>query len=239
MNPDRPLASHHAAEFGSALMRVLRGMSLITMAATLVAALVVAEILLLYPDLVRPVTGYLVTAALGVFSLAGAFWFRRNIRWLMTTALVTIVVCVTLNLVLLDGLLGSIFAVSGNPADTIYSEKYSEWRFWRVTKGTTREQVLQSLGEPLVECWVYPRHSGSINPQVVLEKDKVTDVEPGNDPRLMQVKASMTRADLFRVTGAPSEKVFSYTKGTDSHRTRMLRFRNDRVVEKVSYYYID
>jgi hypothetical protein len=103
----------------------------------------------------------------------------------------------------------------------------------------TRDQVLHSLGEPLTECWVYPRHSGNIDPQVVLEKDQVTDVEPGNDPRLMQVKANMTHADLLKLTGAPSEKVFNYTKGTDSHRERSLRFRNDRVVEKISYYYID
>ena len=60
MNPDRPLASHYAAQFGPALIRVLRGMSLTALAVTLVAALAVAEILLLESAVVRPALGYLV-----------------------------------------------------------------------------------------------------------------------------------------------------------------------------------
>ena len=75
---------------------------------------------------------------------------------MMTAALATVVVCVALNLILFDGLFGSLLAWFGDPAATIYSEKYSGWRFWWITKGTTRKQVLDSLGEPLSEYWLIP-----------------------------------------------------------------------------------
>jgi hypothetical protein len=203
MNPDRPLAPHYAAQFGPALIRVLRGMSLTALAATLVAALAVAEILLLEPAVVRPALGYLATAVLGGLSLWGALRFRRAFRRMMTAALATVVVCAVLNLVLFDGLFGSMFALLGDPAETIYSEGYSGWRFWRVTKGTTREQVLDSLGEPLMESWVYIKRPESADSQVILENDKVINVERENDPRLTRVTVGMTRRDLLGVAGSP------------------------------------
>ena len=225
--------------FGTALARSFRGLSIAAVAVVVLTATAGSEVLLLDSAMVRPAIGYSLTAILGVIFFWGSLRFRHAIRSLMVMALATVILCVALDQALLDGLSGSLLASLGSPGETIYAEHYSGWRFWRVTRGMSREQVIHLLGEPLVECWVYPRKSGAIVPQVVLEKDKVADVELGEDPRLIPIKAGMTRAELLKVTGPPSEVVFGYTKGRNSHQERTIRFHEGRVLRKASSYYVD
>ncbi|HEX4494861.1 MAG TPA: hypothetical protein VIE43_04250 [Thermoanaerobaculia bacterium] len=226
-------------EFTSGLIRfAFRGVFFASLIFILMPAIYVGEAILFEPRVVRPVIAYAVTIACGALSLAAALRLRGPSRWIMRLSFAVIALCLVLHLVLLDGLFGSVFAADGEPGETVYAKGYSSTRFWFVTKGMTRKEVLDSLGEPLVDVWSYV---GPTNHETIVdfEHNHVTQIEFGFNPPLDSVSLGMTAADILRRMGPPAETLFLYSRGSESYSERVIRFRHDRVAERISDYYWD
>ena len=88
-----------------------------------------------------------------VGALRTARW--RSWRWCFSVAAAaTVVVLVGVQVIALDGLVGTFFSpilVDGGE----YAPRYSGAGFWRISKGMTQEEVLDLIGPPLEE-WRLP-----------------------------------------------------------------------------------
>ena len=231
------------AEIGRSFVRVVRGMTIGLAAVLLAAATAVAVAILLDlerlldPIEVPAAAGWLAAAALAGLAFAAARRFRGWWRGLAAMVLVIVVLGGALHAVLLDGLLGSMLASLGDSTFSVQAPGYSVWRFWRVHRGMTPEQVRGLLGDPVAETWLYADPPGVRDPQFVLYGGRVTFPYPGPDPRFQTVHPGTTGRELLRLAGPPSEVFFLYGTGRRSYRRREVVFRRQRVVEKIADYY--
>jgi hypothetical protein len=225
-------------EFISGLVRLGRGTFFAALALFLLLGIYGGEAVLFEPFVVHPATAYAVTIAFGALSLAAAFWVRGPFRWISRLAFATTLLCFALHFILLDGLIGSVVGAFEGPEETQYAKRYSAIRFRLVARGMTRKQVLDSLGEPLVDIWSYVGPS-SHETNVDFEHDRVTHLDFGQNPPVGSVSLGMTSADILRRMGSPSATLFLYSQGRESYCERVIRFRRDRVVERISDFYWD
>jgi hypothetical protein len=179
-------------EFISGLIAfAFRGIFFASLVFILLPAIYVGEALLFEPPVARPAIAYVVTIGFGALSLAGALWLRGPSRWIPRLAFATTLLCFALHFILLDGLMGSVFGAFEGPEATQYAKGYSAIRFWLVTQGMTRKQVLDSLGEPLVDVWSYVGPSNH-ETNVDFEHNRVTHLDFGQNPPLGSVRLGMT-----------------------------------------------
>ena len=77
------------------------------------------------------------------------------IKFLSTLFLVCILSLLSLHFYLLDGLQGWFFSGGVFTEDTVYAEGYSDKGFRSVRTGMSQQDVLDILGIPIEEIWVY------------------------------------------------------------------------------------
>jgi hypothetical protein len=93
---------------------------------------------------------------------------RSKWRKVVTSVLLAVAVLLAWEAIAVDGPLVLVLS-RVYPSDTVFAPGYSEWGFWRVTRGDSREEVQALLGTPLrtekaaadkldprvVEMWFY------------------------------------------------------------------------------------
>lgn len=164
----------------------------------------------------------------------------------MKTAITTIglatllfAVVMLFHLMSLDGVDGWIYAhLLGD--DTRYSAQYRDSSFKRVHTGMSENDVHATLGDPLMEVWIYRQRAVSL-PTVNFVHDRVTHVEPGPISALEAVTNGMSKSDVRKKVGEPLQKslVYSESPRDGSYRVRVILLAGDRVVQKKAKLYVD
>ncbi len=229
----------YSQEAKRALSRYLKILLIWLTLTILVTTVVIVIALALEPAVTGPVLGWFLVAVLGGILLIASLACRGVTQRLMKIGFAATLVCVILQVFLLDGIFGSVLAFLDGPTETTYASSYSEWQFRFVLKGTSRSRVLHVLGQPLAEAWIYNRYPGGSDDQVVFEGGIVSYLYGVEHSPLDHVIIAMRPERVLQVAGPPKEVVYSYTRGRNSFRVRLLRFRHNKVVEKISYYYVD
>ena len=126
------------------------------------------------------------------------------------------------------------------PQDTVYAPGYSDQAFRRVRRNMTEAEVRNVLPRPLAEVWIYDE-SGPVLTSIDFVGERVETLRNGDSPKLKGVQRGMTKADVVRLLGEPGERTFVYSRRpTDaSYHVRVVLFRNGRVAERISEFYVD
>jgi hypothetical protein len=227
------------ASFGNSLARIVGKILLTIMSILLMMAVALVMALALEPAMLMPSLGLLLVLALSGIFLGGVLTFRGLARRLTALGMLAILACIGLHLFLLDGLFGTVLASLGSPHETVHSSDYSDWKFHCVTRGMRRDKVVEMLGQPLSESWIYAIRPGEITSQVTLKDARVIDINPPDESQLALVKIGVTSQEVLRRVGPPIEIVYAYTRGRNSYCVRLIHLRRGRVSGKISYYHSD
>lgn len=141
---------------------------------------------------------------------------------------------------LLDGLDGWFLSLAGE--DTVYPAGYSDSGFRRVYRDMPETALLELLGPPLGEVWIYSEKLPSrLNSLVSFAGDVVDQIRVERAPSLLRVVAGMERRDVLQVAGSPREKVFIYSqsRGDQSYRVRTVTLVHGRVTRVKHCFYAD
>ena len=155
-------------------------------------------------------------------------------RRVAVAAGLTLLVLGSLHFYLLDGIDGLLWSWAFAD-DTQYTARYSDWKFRRVGKAMSEQEVRDLIGDPFTEVWWY---EGDY--KVMFEGDSVVATY-GARARSGPVKEDMSRASVLEIAGAPLRKRWIFTRSAhgDSYRTRIVEFTGLRVTEKIHDFYID
>jgi inner membrane protein len=126
--------------------------------------------------------------------------------------------------------------------DTAYASGFSERAFREVEPGQSEEAVRRLVGEPVQESWLYLPEgvaAGETAVRAILPSCFVIRFANGvvvsaDDEAMCTrrgIRTGMSRADVARLAGEPSESCWRYTwsPGRQHHRVRMACFRGARV----------
>ena len=139
----------------------------------------------------------------------------------------------------LEGLQGWIFArMYGD--DTVYSNGFSDAAFRKITRGMAETDVRSSLPTPLGEVWLY--EDGHVPPaSVSFTREHVDHVDAGEHPMLRGIRVGATKQEVVGQVGLPIEKTFVYSRSRNdrSYHVRVIDFKNGKVNERISEFYVD
>lgn len=141
---------------------------------------------------------------------------------------------------LLDGLDGWFLSLAGE--DTVYATGYSDSGFRRVHRGMSEVELLELLGQPLGEVWIYSeRLPGRLNSLVSFEGDVADQVRVEREASLTKVVVGMKKRDVLQVAGSPRERVFVYSRsrGDQSYRVRTVTLVRGSVMQAKHCFYAD
>lgn len=144
------------------------------------------------------------------------------------------------HLYLLDGLEGALLSLAFDE-DTVYAESYSDSAFRRITSGISESQLIELLGPPLGEVWIYgpPGQSDMVG----FSGDHVDHVHEfaGGENNFGKLMEGMSKVEVDKVVGQPLEKSFVYSKSQHdrSYRVRVVILSNGLVERESSYFYVD
>ena len=116
----------------------------------------------------------------------------------------------------------------------------TEEAFRRVRRNMTEAEVRKVLPAPLAEVWIYDNRGPTLT-SVDFAGERVDAVRAGGSPKLKDAQSGMTKAEVLQLLGEPREKTFVYSRRpTDvSYHVRVVLFRNGRVAERISEFYVD
>ncbi len=228
-------------EVGDAFVKIIYRFLFVASAAFVVFVVTAGAVIAFYLEAIVAWMGWsLVIAAYMGFGL-GVRRLRGVLRRLIIAGMVTLLICACLQIWLLDGLPGSLFASFGY-GETVYSEGYSDSKFRLVYPGMSELLLLKLLKSPLREVWIY---GNSEQETIAFSREKVEEVTCGWDKDCKAVQehfpVGTKKESVLRSLGEPSLKSFFYSRWrySDSHRVRVIRLSRGVVVEKEAYYYSD
>ena len=122
--------------------------------------------------------------------------------------------------------------------ETIYAKGYSESAFKKIKIGIKKEQVINLIGKPLAETWLYSNDYLSV---VSFEDDKVVHIDIGENMNLKKIKIGMIKKEVLQNIGKPLFERWGYSKRIKdvSYRVRFITFAQGLVVEVYHDVYID
>ncbi|MCP3998249.1 MAG: hypothetical protein GY722_24780 [bacterium] len=138
---------------------------------------------------------------------------------------------------LLDGLTGTLFALSGE--DTVYAPGYSTSGFRAVRPGATEAEVIDLIGLPLSEVWIYETASGD-SERVIFESSRVVAFIPDEAEISDALTVGLSYREVVELVGATSKNwIYSKARNNGSYRVRLLKLEAGRIVEKNHEFYLD
>jgi hypothetical protein len=142
---------------------------------------------------------------------------------------------------LLDGADGAVLSLWNGDA-TMYAAAYSDAAFRQVYRGMAKEKVLELLGHPLRETWLY-EVNGTDDIIVVTDHRRNTILRI-DGPGASRVPALTRGVTLDRVRSAIGEPTriawaYSHAANDSSYRVRSVVIRNNHVERSIHAYYLD
>ena len=161
-------------------------------------------------------------------------------RRVLVCALVGVLLIVVVHLYLLDGLPGLVLRFIDSSEDTVFSASYSEGTFRWLRKGTTEEEILDSLGPPLAKVWDYDVE-GDTRVSFRLEGRRVSEVFFDRTHKEQTVNIGDTSEDVIARLGHPNREawIFSVSPSDSSYRRRSLILENGILIKKRHSFYVD
>jgi hypothetical protein len=163
----------------------------------------------------------------------------RAMKYTLLTLVAVVAVLGAAHAYSLEGLHGRVFA-RVMEEDTIYAPGFNDVAFRRVHRGMSEADVIREVAPPLGEVWFYD--DGSVTgASVGFAGNRVDHADRVAHPLLARVAAGATKDDVRKMLGEPREKsfVYSQSKVDKSYHVRAVIFRDGRVTERLSEFYVD
>lgn len=153
--------------------------------------------------------------------------------------LAVVVAIPTANTYLLDGLEGSFWCLVTDES-TQYSPGYSDGAFRRIHPGMSERELVDRLGSPLGESWVYGKAPRSALVVFAGEVVDHIDVESGELQALSGISPGLTKSIVLKAAGEPLEKRLAYSQSRgDNYRIRVVAVSRGAVKGKIAECYLD
>lgn len=163
---------------------------------------------------------------------------RKSLRILSIALITTSTLCIFFVLYRsytnIDGLTGWIFSnLLDLKEDTVYSKSYSHLKFEKIEIGMDKDNVVKIIGKPLHISFIYTQKKRI---SIYFEDDKVSEIY-GTD----KVDRNMSKSQVITALGYPSKQIWNYSKspGDTHYRMRILKIKENKVVEIINSFYVD
>ena len=152
---------------------------------------------------------------------------------------IIIILIIAVHFYLLDGLDGFIFSILPEQ-NTEYSSGYSDARFRKIRKGMSQEEVLNLLGKPICENWIYSKKDSRLE-SILFIDDRLHYIHKGENKQIKLLKLGMHRKEVCDKIGEPLLKAWGYSHSPKdmSYRVRSILFEEDKVIKIIHEFYVD